>query len=140
MYILDDFSELTNFVHSEFMKIRQTYGLKQMSEKDIKNISNTILKSFSYANSTTKKKLKYFAKIDWAIFTAPHCWLWRFFNHKLWMKCKEEIDRREKEALKEDVKTDVLKSSSMPTHPTVDLNSLSLPSSVPEANHLLDEN
>lgn len=139
MYILDDFSELTNFVHSEFMKIRQTYGLKQMSEKDIKNISNTILKSFSYANSTTKKKLKYYAKVDWAIFTAPHCWLWRFLNRKLWMKCKEEMLRRETENKKEDVETKVLKSSGMPTHSPVDLDSLSLPSSVADAGHLLGE-
>ena len=92
MMILDDFSELTTFVHGEFEKMQQAYGLKQMNEKKLNKISNSVLSAFSIANSTTKKKLKYNAKIDWAIFTAPHCWLWRFLHHKLWLKCKEEIN------------------------------------------------
>ena len=129
MKILDDFSNLTGFVHDEFMKMQQAYGLQQMDQKDLKKISKTVLSSFGYANSTTKRKLKYYSKIDWAIFTAPHSWLWRFFHKRLWQKCLEEIKRREEE------KDNVVQSDNndMPTMPPqqpVDLSALSLESTV----------
>lgn len=130
MKILEDFSELTSFVHSEFMKIRQTYGIGQMNAKDLKIISKTILKAFSYANSTTKKKLKYYAKIDWAIYTAPHNWLWRLFHHKLWLKCQEEIARR-KQFENQSVAEEPEEQPASPQPQRVDLDSLSLPGTPP---------
>lgn len=130
MKILEDFSELTSFVHSEFMKIRQTYGIAQMNAKDLKVISKTILKAFSYANSTTKKKLKYYAKIDWSIYTAPHCWLWRLFHRKLWIKCLEEMERRKEFEKQSDAEE--LEGQPVPPQPqAVDLDSLSLPGTPP---------
>ena len=129
MKILDDFSNLTRFVHDEFMKMQQSYGFQQMDQKDLKKISKTVLSSFYYANSTTKRKLKYYTKVDWAIFTAPHCWLWRFFHKRLWQNCLEEIKRREEEK-DNAVESDNDDLQAMPPQQAVDLSALSLESTV----------
>lgn len=136
MKILNDFSELTGFVHEEFLKIQQAYGLQQMSAKDISCLSKSVLKSFNLANSTTKRKLKYYCKIDWAIFTAPHNWWWRFWHKKLWRKCQEEMALRELEKNVPEEEPDI--TPTPPQKQTVDLSALSLPSSVSPEERLLN--
>ena len=130
MKILNDFSELTDFVHNEFMKLQESYGFKDIGEKNLNKIAKTVLNCFGVANSTTKKKLKYNAKVDWAIFTAPHCWLWKFFNRKLWLKCKEEMARREEERLTKLSEQSEKCNQEEITPQAVDLSALSLESTV----------
>lgn len=137
MKILNELSDLTQFVHDEFSKIQQAYGLLKMSDKDISKITRTVLTSFKLANLTRKKKLRYYARIDWAIFTAPHSWLWRFFHKKLWAKCLEEIELRKKEEQEAKEPKEELEPLP-PLKQPVDLSALSLESTISPAERLLN--
>lgn len=132
---LEEFSSLTSFMHEEFTKMREVYGIEHIDEKNLKKIFNSVFMAFDISNSNTKKKLKYGAKIDWAIFTAPHSFIWRLFHRRLWIKCQEEIALRkqheEEERELKEKELEAQRSMLAPGQPRrADLQSLSVPSTI----------
>lgn len=132
MNLINDFQKNTNFLNEEFQKLKMVYGANQIPTGMLNKISNSIWGQYKILSSLDKKKTKLNIKIEWAIFTMPHNWVWKMFHTKLWKKVKMELAEREKQQepapeLEEDNCVDSL----MPQVP-VDLNALSYPNTLIE--------
>ena len=130
MRIENDLSELNKFVHDEFSSILQVYGIQHMPEKALKSISAGILKRRSIYGKVIQKEDKFRAKIEWAYFTMPHNWLWKFFHKRLWYHVKKRI---EEDTQEEPEETEIAEAPQvLPPQlvKSVDLQSMSYPSTM----------
>lgn len=89
----EQFSQLTDFVHSEFQKILQIYGFQKMPEKVLNKITNSALDTFSKLNILNKKKVKFNIKVEWALFTMPHGFIWKLCHKRLWYHVKKRLNK-----------------------------------------------
>lgn len=125
----EDFKELTQFFHEEYSKIQQVYGIQDIPIRDIKVVTNSI----------TRKLKKYVKLDDWkdvrrikvqkALFTMPHGFIWKFFHKKLWYYVQKEMENNNE--LTEQLDEQINNDCSQPTEvvPSVDLQAMSYPSS-----------
>lgn len=136
MNLINDFQQNTDFLNSEFQKLQMVYGGQQIPAGMLKKISNSIWSQYKTLNVLDKKKTKLKIKIEWAIFTMPHNWLWKMFHSRLWQLVKMELKAREEQKSQQDDESDVDNVQSqalcpMPSIP-VDLEALSYPSTLIE--------
>lgn len=99
---IEEFSALTDFVHAEFGKIQQLYGLQKMPDKCIKRITNSTLNAFNSFNALNNKKIKFNVKVEWAIFTMPHGFIWKMFHSRLWYHVKKRLEEPQPEEPQEE--------------------------------------
>ena len=104
---IEEFEELTSFMSNEFYKMTESYGVTKPSEHFTKFIENTLIKYSQLYDKPLYKvqkadvKLIYKRKmlenkIENAIFTMPHGWIWKFFHWELWKKVKERLSKEDK--------------------------------------------
>lgn len=129
---IEEFEELTAFMANEFYKMTDTYGVKKPSEHFIKFTEDTLIKysqlydkplfKLQKANVKLLYKQKMLEnKIENAIFTMPHGWIWKFFHYELWKKVKERLPQEDKSKKKtkdekkvETFYPDVVKQTTLP--------------------------
>ena len=94
---IQDFTELTSFVYSEFEKISESCGLNTVPEKSLNYTIHTIDKYVKLYNRTLFNREKRQLKLDEALLTRPHNWLWKVFHSKLWKQIQliEKEDKAE---------------------------------------------
>lgn len=133
--LTQDFQSNTQFINDEFQKLRMVYGTQQIPSGMLKKISSSIWSQYRTISVLDKKKTKFRIKIEWAIFTMPHNWLWKVFHSKLWAKVKEELKSREEEKEKEQENIQEIPEVPylQPAVP-VDLQALSYPNSMIKNN------
>ena len=119
----NSFQELTSFLHEEFGKIFETYGVRELPKKYLSALTGSILKRYSYINGLEFKKVKYNVKVEWAKFTMPHGFLWKMFHKKLWSKVKSGLEE-------ENVKDDEVECEPAKETPDVLTPAMSYPSSL----------
>lgn len=92
-----DFSELTDFLTNETLKMMDAFGLKKFdkitkfSEKELKKYMN-LYSMPVYRRS--KREIKLAEAID----TMPHGFWWKMFHTKLWKQIKR-LEKQKKEML-----------------------------------------
>ena len=132
MLIADDLKDLNKFVHDEFFALKSLYGAQNIPPKTLKAISSGVLKRRAIYSKLIHKMDKYRAKIDWALFKMPHCWLWKIFHSRLWYHVKKRLEE-ESDELK-DVPEESFEDVSEVLPPTVvktvDVPAMSYPSSM----------
>ncbi len=93
----NEFIEMTDFIHGEFQKIFNTYGPKELPKGFLTSLSKSILKRYSLLNKNERRKLKFNITVDYAKFTMPHSFIWKWFHPRIWTRIKEDL-AREKQA------------------------------------------
>ena len=96
---IKSFSDLTDFIYSEHIKMQESLGLQQPSTQFCEFVEDS-LKSYSklYAKPFLRQK-KRDAKLLEALNTRPHGWIWKLFHGRLWSQIKviEKDERKAKE-------------------------------------------
>lgn len=103
---IHDFSGLTNFIGEEQGKMIENFGITQPSSYLLKFSEKNLIKYVKLYRKPLIKKEKREIKIQEAIDTMPHGFLWKIFNSKLWKIVKhrlKEIDDYKKDCLKENM-------------------------------------
>ena len=133
MLISDDLKDLNKFVHDEFFALKSLYGAQNIPPKALKAISSGVLKRRAIYSRLIYKMDKYRAKIDWALFKMPHCWLWKLFHGRLWYHVKKRLEEEGSNELNDSSENSLEDVSEVlpPTVvKTVDVSSMSYPSSM----------
>ena len=86
---LDNFSDLSNFIYSEYEKMSESFGIQQLPKKSIKFTEKSIRKYTKLYDKPLYEKEKRELKLKIALDTMPHSWLWKIFHSKLWAKMKQ---------------------------------------------------
>ena len=89
-----DFSELTQFVHDEHQKIVNTYGPQTVPTKELLVIFRGVSKKFKLYEKLDVWKDKRNIKVEKALFTMPHGWLWKMFHSKTWYYVKQRLEEK----------------------------------------------
>ena len=119
---IKDFRELTSFIDEELEKMTESTGIKSPSTKFIEYRETTILKYVGLYDKFLFEKEKRNVRIQKAIDTMPHGWLWKFFHKSLWAiikdcdnKATKDSTSIEKDETKEQILyPEVIKSQSPP--------------------------
>ena len=125
----EEFKELTQFFHDEYSKIQQAYGIQDIPTRDIKVVTKA-----------TTRKLKKYAKLDdWkdvrrikvqkALFTMPHNFIWKMFHKKLWYYVQEELKHNDESNLRMEEQTNNVCLQPTEVVANVDMQAMSYPSS-----------
>lgn len=85
---INDFSELSNFIADENLKIQENYGVQKLSDKMIEFSEKNILKYAKLYDKPLYKKEQRKIALQMAIDTMPHGFLWKIFHWDLWQKIK----------------------------------------------------
>lgn len=92
---IKSFSDLTNFIYSEHLKMQESLGVQQPSNEFCEFVEGSLKEcSKIYAKPLLNQKRRE-AKLLEALNTRPHCWIWKLFHSRLWIKIKE-IEQQEK--------------------------------------------
>ena len=86
---IKNYSDLTQFVGSEFSKMQDNFGVNKPSNEFIKYNEKTLMKYVALYDKPLYKNEKRDLALREAIATMPHCWLWKLFHPTLWAKIKE---------------------------------------------------
>lgn len=100
---LNDFSDLSGFIYSEYEKMSDAFGLSKTPDKSVKFVEKSIRKYTKLYDTPLYQKEKREIELKTAFDTMPHSWLWKLFHSKLWAKMKkimQEQERREVEPAK----------------------------------------
>ena len=87
---IEDFSDLTDFIQNEYIKISDNLGIKQASESMINFTEKALKKYFNLYNKPLYRMAKRELKLKEAIDTMPHSKIWKFLHSKL----QAQIDAR----------------------------------------------
>lgn len=133
MFIDDDLKDLNKFVHDEFFALKSLYGAQNIPSKALKAIGSGVLKRRAIFSKVIFKEDKYRAKVEWACFKMPHCWLWKVFHKRLWYHVQKRLE--EKQMCEEgDTSADIQEDFTEVLQPTVvktvDVPAMSYPSSM----------
>lgn len=126
-----DFSELTNFLTNESLKMMNAFGLTKFSK--VTKFSEKELKKYMKLYSMpVYRRSKREIKLQEAIDTMPHGCLWKCFHSKLWKQIKQiEVQRKmEAKMLKIIEEEKTVKPEEM--YPAVINQSVSMPSIIDE--------
>lgn len=97
------FSDLTDFVGTEYEKMSEHLGLKKTSDKFAKFIEESLLAFLKIYKKPLFKKAKRELKIKEAIETMPKSKLWKFFHSSLWSQVDFRLTENKKLAEKESI-------------------------------------
>lgn len=112
---LENFSDLSLFIYSEYEKMSDAFGLQHLPEKSIKFAEKSIRKYTKLYDKPLYEKEKRELQLKIALDTMPHSWLWKLFHSKLWARMKLVLSQNENsettqvvEESKQSEKTDIL--------------------------------
>ena len=94
---INDFTELTDFVFTEYEKMSDSLGVKKSSEAFIKLNEKTLSKYVKLFNKPLFRKTQRELKIQEAIDTLPHGFLWKLLHWDLWQKVKLRLEESKNE-------------------------------------------
>ena len=107
-----DFSELTNFLSTESLKMMDCFGLKKF-DKIVKFSERELKRYMKLYSSPIYRRSKREIKLAEAIDTMPHGLWWKMFHIKLWKQIKrleaEKKRLQELEAMK--IKEEILQEN-----------------------------
>lgn len=85
---INDFSDLSNFIAEENLKMQETYGINKPSDKMVKFCEKNIFKYAKLYDKPLFKKEKRKIALQMAIDTMPHGLIWKILHYDLWQKIK----------------------------------------------------
>ncbi len=91
-----DFSNLTDFVYDEYLKMTENFGIKKPSDSLIDYTEKTLKKYIKLYDKPLYRKAKRELILAEAIDTMPHGCVWKFFHYSLWQKVKRVVLENEK--------------------------------------------
>lgn len=94
---IHNFSDLTQFVYDEYLKITENFGVQNPSTDMIDFTERTLKKYVKLYDKPLYKAAKRELKIQEAIDTMPHGKVWKFFHSDLWKKCEARLKKLEPE-------------------------------------------
>ena len=97
---IENFSDLSDFIYSEYDKMTESLGLASVSDKSIHFIEKSVRKYSKIYDKPLFLKEKREIELMIAFDTMPHGWLWKAFHPKLWAKMKKIIEEGKKEEKK----------------------------------------
>ena len=134
---IDNFSDLTQFVYDEYLKITENFGVQKASESMINFTEKALKRYVKLYDKPLYKSAKRELQIKEAIETMPHSWWWKFWHYDLWQKVKLRLGLNEKadenqqpEAIEEEpairVPAEIMKTHCLPQISNVDEQSLAV--------------
>lgn len=100
---IEDFTDLLDTMRGEYVKMSEDLGVKLAPESLILFTSKTLLKYLKLYDVPLYEQEKRKVKLDIAIKTMPHGFIWKFFHRKLYRIMKKMgIFDKKKEDPKED--------------------------------------
>lgn len=91
-----DFSNLTDFVYDEYLKMTENFGIKKPSDSLIDYTEKTLKKYIKLYDKPLYRRAKRELILSEAIDTMPHGSVWKFFHYSLWQKVKRKTLENEK--------------------------------------------
>ena len=85
---IKDYSDLTNFMSDENLKMQETYGAKKASLKMLKFSEDNLIKYAKLYDRPLYKRAKRKIIFEEALDTMPHGFVWKIFHAPLWRKIK----------------------------------------------------
>ena len=85
---IKDYSDLTNFMSDENLKMQETYGAKKVSPKMLDFSENNLIKYAKLYDRPLYRKAKRKIIFEEALDTMPHGFIWKIFHTSLWRKIK----------------------------------------------------
>lgn len=85
---INNVSDLTDFIYSESNKMTVKLRAKHSSAQFVEFTEKTIEKYIKLFDKPLYLKMKRELKLQEAIDTMPHGWLWKLFHWELWCKMK----------------------------------------------------
>lgn len=92
---IHDFSDLSQFVYDEYLKITENFGVQNPSIEMIEFTEKTLKKYVKLYDKPLFRVAKRELKIQEAIDTMPHGKLWKFFHSNLWKQCEARLKQQE---------------------------------------------
>lgn len=111
---IHDFSDLTQFVYDEYLKITENFGVQNPSIEMIDFTEKTLKKYVKLYDKPLFRAAKRELKIQEAIDTMPHGKLWKFFHFDLWKQCEARLKEQEKFSKNENHNSSEPQSISVP--------------------------
>lgn len=127
-----DFSELTSFLTNESLKIMNAFGLTKFSK--VTKFSEKELKRYMKLYSMpVYRRSKREIKLQEAIDTMPHGFLWKCFHSKLWKQIKQiEVQRKLEEKMLKTIEKEEKNIKPEEMYPAVINQGVSMPSIIDE--------
>ena len=88
---IQDFSELTDFIQNEYVKLSEEFGIKKASDSMLSFIEKALKKYFVLYDKPLYRMAKRELKLKEAIDTMPHGKLWKFFHSGLQAKIEARL-------------------------------------------------
>lgn len=85
---IKDYSDLTNFMSDENLKMQETYGAKKVSTKMLEFSEDNLIKYAKLYDRPLYKRAKRKIIFEEALDTIPHGFVWKIFHTSLWRKIK----------------------------------------------------
>ena len=97
---INNFSDLTGFIYSEYDKMADSFGISNPSKSFVKFTEKSLRKYAKLYNKPLLEQSKRDLQLKIALDTMPHGFLWKLFHQKLWQRCKavlSELEQQKKE-------------------------------------------
>lgn len=112
---IENFSELTDFLCNEYIKMLESFGVEINSKKIISYAEKTLVKYIKLYDKPLYRRVKRELALDEAIDTMPHSKMWKFFHKELWEKINNcSKNSEENEEITKESKPDTIKTSLVP--------------------------
>ena len=103
-----DFRDLSNFAYDEYGKMFESFGVQKVPVRTMKFLEKQIKKYLKLYDKPLFKKIKFNMKVQYAIETEPHSWLWKLFHSDIqkridYLKSLSEEEREYEEQKEEPV-------------------------------------
>lgn len=96
---INNFSDLTQFIYDEYLKITENFGIAKASDDMIDFVEKSLKKYVKLFDKPLYRQTKRELQLQEAINTMPHGCIWKFFHPELWHKIQETLGQKEKQDL-----------------------------------------
>ena len=93
---MQDFKDLSNFVYDEYEKLSDSFGLDKLPKRSIKFIERSLRKYTKLYDKPLFLLEKRRLKLQIALETMPHGFLWKIFHLKLWKEMQYVLQEQQK--------------------------------------------
>lgn len=93
---INNYSDLSNFVFSEYEKL-QDFGVSKPPAYVLKAMDKACIRYMKLYSKPLYRKQKAKLKLQEALDTMPHGFIWRLLHPKLWAQVQAELSKQQQE-------------------------------------------
>ncbi len=94
---IEDFSQLSDFIYGEMEKLQESTGEQIHNKSMVKYLNKTIKRYVKLYDKPLFEQEKFAIKLQKALNTMPHSFVWKIFHPELWKAIQNQIVKSESE-------------------------------------------